>query len=336
MKSTIGFVYDLRKDYLDEGFTQEDVAEFDSEETIIAIEQAIISCGYNVERIGNPKALAKQLAGGKRWDMVFNIAEGMGGRNRESYVPALLDMYEIPYTFSDAFVCALTLDKSMAKRLISQASLRTPRFAVVKNMADLANIDLQYPLFAKPLAEGTGKGITANSKIENFAQLEQSCLQLLNSCRQPVIVEEFLPGREFTVGVLGNGENARAIGTMEIEILTDVDAGIYSFVNKEECSLRVRYSRLEEPLLKAEVERLAVESFKTLECRDSARVDIRCDNEGNPCFIEINPLAGLHPTHSDLCIIATQENITYEQLIGEILQNAFARTQQEAQYQCAM
>ncbi len=336
MKPTIGLVYDLRKDYLENGLSEEDVAEFDSEETINFLYETICSFGYNVERIGNAKSLAQRLVEGCRWDMVFNIAEGLGGRCRESYVPALLDMYGIAYTFSDALVCALTLDKSMAKRIICQAGLPTAAFRVVRTITDLASVDLQYPLFAKPIAEGTGKGITANSKIETSIQLERVCMELLSAYGQPVIVEEFLPGREFTVGILGNGQNARAIGTMEIDILSSDEPGIYSFINKEECSIRVNYIRLEESLLKVEIERLAVESYNALQCRDSGRVDIRCDKNGSPCFIEINPLAGLHPTHSDLCIIAAHEGIEYRQLIGEILQNAFARKEQEAVYQCAM
>lgn len=336
MIKKIGLVYDLRTDYLAQGYSELDVAEFDSEETIDALQSAISSLRYSVERIGNAKELAKQLVAGKRWDMVFNIAEGIGGRTRESYVPAILDMYAVPYTFSDALVCALTLDKSMAKKIVSQASLRSPAFRVIRTPEDIAFTDLQYPLFAKPLAEGTGKGITANSQIETYSRLESVCIELLIAYKQPVLVEEFLPGREFTVGVIGNGENVRAIGTMEIEILSSSEPAVYSFLNKEQCELRVNYSKLSEPLLKAEVEKLAVDSYKALECRDCGRVDIRCDAGGVPCFIEINPLAGLHPTHSDLCIIATQEGISYKSLISEILENAFARQNQGIVYSCAM
>ncbi len=322
----IGFVYDLKKDYLDEGFSKEDAAEFDSEETINAIHAAIERLGYTCERVGNCKALAKALAEGKRWDMVFNIAEGLGGRCRESYVPAMLDMYQIPYTFSDAMVCAMTLDKSMAKRIVAQAGLPTPPFFVVNKPRDIADVCLEYPLFAKPLDEGTGKGIDQNSKIDTPQQLEMVCLELLSAYGHPVLVEEYLPGREFTVGILGNDRDVRAIGSMEIKMTACDKPAIYSYTNKDEYEKRVTYDRVTEPVLKQQIETLAIDCYKALQCRDSGRVDLRCDKNGIPCFIEINPLAGLNPIHSDMCIIARNEGISYERLIGEILNNAFART----------
>ncbi len=325
MKPIVGFVYDLKKDYLDEGFSKEDVAEFDSEETINALHTTIEQLGYTVERIGNCKALARALVAGKRWDMVFNIAEGLGGRCRESYVPALLDMYDIAYTFSDAMVCAMTLDKSMAKRIVAQAGLPTPAFFVVNKPQDIADVRLEYPLFAKPLDEGTGKGIDQNSKIDTPQQLEKVCLELLSAYGHPVLVEEYLPGREFTVGILGNDKDVRAIGGMEIKMLACDEPAIYSFTNKDQYEKLVTYARLTEQPLKQQIESLAIDCYKALQCRDSGRVDLRCDKNGRPCFIEVNPLAGLNPIHSDLCIIARNEGISYEQLIGEILSNAFAR-----------
>jgi D-alanine-D-alanine ligase len=322
----VGLVYDLRTDYLAEGFTEEEAAEFDSEETIAALEATIGSLGYRVERIGSAKRLCERLVKGERWDMVFNIAEGIGGRCRESQVPALLELYDVPYTFSDALVCAATLDKAIAKRLVAQAGLRTPAFAVVRTAADAKHVKLRYPLFAKPLAEGTGKGIDQNSKIDDAKLLNAVCAELLTRYRQPVLVEEFLPGREFTVGIVGTGAAARVVGTMEIEMRKKDEPAIYSFLNKEECESRIVYHPiLDDMQLKAEVETLALESFRALECRDGGRVDIRCDADGHPCFIEVNPLAGLHPTHSDLPMIATQEGMPYADLIKAILDSAFAR-----------
>ena len=301
MELRVGLVYDLRTDYLAEGFSEEEAAEFDSEETIAALERTIASLGYRVERIGNAKRLCERLVRGERWDMVFNIAEGLGGRCRESQAPALLELYGVPYTFSDALVCAATLDKAIAKRLAAQAGLRTPAFAVVRTAADAEAVALRYPLFAKPLAEGTGKGIDQNSKIDDAKQLKTVCAELLARHRQPVLVEEFLPGREFTVGIVGTGAAARVVGTMEIEMRKKDEPAIYSFLNKEECESRIVYHSIQDDMtLKAEVETLALGSFRAMECRDGGRVDIRCDADGRPCFIEINPLAGLHPTHSDL------------------------------------
>lgn len=324
MSLCIGLTYDLRSDYLKMGYAPEDVAEFDSDETIAALEQTIRSLGFRTDRIGHGRALAERLVRGDRWDLVFNFAEGMSGRSREAQVPALLELYGIPYTMSDPLVCAATLDKAVAKRIVASAGLATPRFAVVERPGQIAAVDLRYPLFAKPLAEGTGKGIDQNSRIDAPDELDAVCRLLLERYREPVLVEEYLPGREFTVAILGNGSAARALGTMEVEILPHAGEAIYSFVNKEECERLVRYSRPEDGI-RQEVEQLALAAYRVLECRDVARADIRCDAAGRPSFMEINPLPGMHPHHSDLPIIATQEGVSFRDLIGEILRHAMDR-----------
>lgn len=322
---TIGLVYDLREDYLAEGFSHEEVAEFDSAETINLLEQAVRSIGYATERIGNGPALVRQLACGRRWDLVFNIAEGLHGRSREAQVPALLEMYGIPCTFSDALVCALTLDKAMTKRLIQSAGLYTPRFALVAAPGDVESVDLEFPLFAKPLAEGTGKGVDEHSRVESAEALKRVCLRLLERFHQPVLVEEYLPGREFTTAVLGTGRDATVLGTMEITIRENAPATDYSFEVKELCEECVHYFPMPHGALRDEVEDLALRAYRVLECRDTGRVDIRLDAQGRPAFIEMNPLPGLHPTHSDLPMIATQEGMAYEELIRRIVQSALAR-----------
>lgn len=321
----IGLTYDLRDDYLAEGFSEEAVAELDSEETISFLEQAIGRLGYKTERIGNGRALAARLVAGERWELVFNIAEGLSGRCRESQVPSILELYGIGYTFSDPLVCALTLDKSFAKRVVRDSGLPTAKFAVIEKAEDLhGGVSLAYPLFAKPIAEGTGKGIDHKSRVETYEQLVEVCEDLLKRFSQPVLVEEFLPGREFTVGVLGNGEDAYVPGVMEITIPRDTKA-IYSFAVKEEWEKHVKYEPCREGAIFEELVDLALRSYKALQCRDAARVDFRCDGDGVPCFMEINPLPGLHPTHSDLPMIATQEGMRYEELIGQIINNALKR-----------
>lgn len=327
MSWNIGLVYDLRNDYLAEGYSQEEVAEFDSESTIQELENAIRCLGHRTTRIGNARALAGRLVKGERWDLVFNVAEGLHGRSRESQVPCLLELYGIGYTFSDPLVCAVTLDKAVAKRLVASAGLATPGFCVVASPADLAQVKLAYPLFAKPLAEGTGKGIDDHSRIDTPAGLEKTCLRLLEKFRQPVLVEEYLPGREFTTAILGSGNESRVLGTMEIEILQspDVSKAIYSYQNKEKCEQLVRYSAMAAGALRQEVEALALASYRTLDCRDAGRVDIRLDAAGKPGFMEVNPLPGLHPQHSDLPMIATQQGMAYPELIGKIIQSAAAR-----------
>lgn len=320
----IGFTYDLRKDYLAQGFTEEDVAEFDSEGTIDAIAGTIESLGHTVVRIGNAWELCRRLVAGEKWELVFNITEGLAGRSREAQVPAICELYNINYTFSDPLVSAITLDKAVAKRLVRDSGLYTAPFAVVNDLEDLKAVKLGFPLFAKPLAEGTGKGITANSKINTPAELHTACVELLNRYKQPVILEEYLPGREFTVGILGTGSEARVLGTMEIELIDASNNAIYSYESKELCETQVRYTKAQGAMVK-DVEMLALRSYQALECRDAGRVDIRLDKNGTPCFLEVNPLAGMHPSHSDLPMIATQEHMPYSELIDSIIKSATKR-----------
>ena len=320
----IGFTYDLRKDYLAKGYSEEDVAEFDSEGTIDAIAGTIESLGHKVVRIGNAWELCRRLVAGEKWDMIFNITEGLHGRSREAQVPAICELYNINYTFSDPLVCAATLDKAVTKRLVRDSGLYTAPFAVINELDDLAAVKPGFPLFAKPLAEGTGKGITNTSKIETPAQLRDVCAELLKRYKQPVLLEEFLPGREFTVGILGTGSDARVLGTMEIELVDASNGSIYSYESKELCETLVRYTKAKGQMV-AEVEKLALRSYQVLECRDAGRVDIRCDKDGKPCFLEVNPLAGMHPSHSDLPMIATQEGMSYPDLIDSIIKSAMKR-----------
>jgi D-alanine-D-alanine ligase len=326
MGLSIGLAYDLRRDYLAAGYTPEQVAEFDSDETIAALAETLGSLGHRVERIGHGRALAARLAAGDRWDLVFNICEGLHGRSREAQVPALLELFQVPYTFSDPLVCALTLDKYKAKQMVAAAGLATPAARLVTCEADLAGVDLAYPLFAKPLAEGTGKGIDEHSLVTAPAQLRAVCLRLLERFHQPVLVERHLPGREFTVGLLGTGAEARVLGTMEVIVLHD-EKGIYSYDAKERCEQLVQYPAMEHGPLRVEVEALALAAYRVLECRDGGRIDIKLDDRGRPSFLEVNPLAGLHPSHSDLPMIATQEGMSYATLLQTIVDSAWARAQ---------
>ncbi len=162
---TVGITFDLRSDWLSQGFSELETAEFDREETVAAVESALRAEGLVTERVGNYRALMAALSTGKRWDLVFNFCEGMYGVGREALVPALLDAYRIPYTFSDPVVLGLCLHKGLTKRVVRDAGVPTPAFAVVESSADVKKVALQYPLFAKPVAEGTGKGITPRSRI---------------------------------------------------------------------------------------------------------------------------------------------------------------------------
>jgi D-alanine-D-alanine ligase len=320
----VGVTYDLRSDYLAEGYSEEETAEFDSPATIQALEDAIAACGHRVRRIGNVRRLVERLAAGERWDLVFNFAEGINGIGREAQVPAILDAYGIAYTFSDPVVMGLTLHKGLTKRVVRDAGVPTPDFAVVEGAADIARIALPFPLFAKPIAEGTGKGVSPASRIADRRRLGAVCRDLLKRFDQPVLVETFLPGREFTVGVLGTGDQAVAIGALEVILKDNAEEGVYSYRNKEECEERVIY-RLAGDAQAHEASAVALAAWRALGCRDAGRVDLRADAAGRINFIEVNPLAGLHPTHSDLPILWRQAGGQYGDLIRRIVDSAAAR-----------
>jgi D-alanine-D-alanine ligase len=320
----VGLTFDLRDHYLAAGYSAEDTAEFDNIETIDSLAGALERLGLEVDRIGTVRQLAQRLVAGERWELVFNIAEGLKGVGREAQVPALLDAYDIPYTFSDTMVMALALHKGMAKRVVRDCGVPTAPFAVVETMADLAAVELPFPLFAKPIAEGTGKGVTSASRVASATALRKLCRQLLERYRQPVLVETFLPGREFTVGIIGTGASAESVAVMEVVLNAQAEAGVYSYVNKEECESRVVY-RLAEDEQAKEAGAVALAAWRALGCRDGGRVDLRQDAGGRPLFLEVNPLAGLHPTHSDLPIMCTLAGIPYDALIGRIVESARRR-----------
>lgn len=323
----IGLTYDLRADYLAAGFGEEETAEFDRPDTIEAIERALLDLGHEPDRIGNVWRLVERLARGDRWDLVFNIAEGLYGIGREAQVPALLDAYQIPYTFSDPLVLTVALHKGMTKHVLRDAGIPTPAFAVVEQLSDLDRVDLPFPVFAKPVAEGTGKGIGPNSKIRDAAALRTVCRGLLDRFRQPVLVETFLPGREMTVAIWGTGAEARVIGTMEIILNAQAEPDAYSYVNKEQCEERVEYRYPfgnDDPEIRR-AEEVALDAWRALGCRDAGRVDLRSDAHGQPQFIEVNPLAGIHPAHSDLPMICTAREIPYAKLIERIVASAGKR-----------
>jgi D-alanine-D-alanine ligase len=322
-----GITYDLRDDYIAEGYNEEEAAEFDRADTIEAIEQTLQDLGYTTDRIGNIKSLVKRLACGDRWDIVFNIAEGMEGLGREAQVPAILDVYNIPYTFSDPLILSLTLHKGMTKHVVRDLGIPTPDFMVVHEENDIDKVALPFPLFAKPVAEGTSKGISAQSKITSRKQLSLICRSLLTAFRQPVLVERFLPGREFTVGIVGTGKDAVALGIMEVHLKDDAEKGVYSYINKENCEELVEY-RLADDSMAQRVQETALAAWRGLGCRDAGRVDIRADKKGLPHFLEINPLAGLHPDHSDLPIICKLAGIAYHELVNMIMESAQKRIQE--------
>ena len=322
----VGLTYDLRDDYLREGYSEEDTAEFDQLSTIEAFEHTLAVLGYQTDRIGHARHLIQRLAAGDRWDIVFNIAEGLIGLGREAQVPAILDVFGLPYTFSDPVVTGLTLHKGLTKRVLRDGGLPTPDFVLVDDEAQIDSIDLGWPLFAKPVAEGTGKGITAANRIHSPEELRLTCVDLLKRFRQPVLVERFLPGREFTVGLVGTGTGAEALGTLEVVLRTDAEEGVYSYTNKEQCEELVEYTLVGDVAIDRVARRLSLDAWRLLGCRDAGRVDLRADEQGQLMIMEINALAGLHPEHSDLPIMATLLGISYVNLMDRIMRSALERT----------
>ena len=321
----IALCYDLKEDYLAEGLTTDQVMELDDEETIDGIASALCSLGHTVERVGRGAELARRQASGQRWDLVFNIAEGLHGRSREAQVPALCELFAQPYTFSDPLTCALTLDKPLAKRLVRDHGLPTAPFAVIEKPEDAEQVDLALPLFVKPAAEGSSKGVTDRSRVASQDELREACADLLRRFGQPVLVERYLPGREVTVGIVGNGGEARVVGVMEM-VFKDGSDGDYTELNKAEYLSRVEYSLLDGEPLGLRAREVALAAYRALSCRDAGRVDLRCDESGEPCFLEINPLPGLHAVRSDLPILSRLAGISYPELLGRIVE-ASARRQ---------
>lgn len=320
----IGMTYDLKDDYLKEGLSGEEAAEFDSEVTIAGIERVLTGLGHAVDRIGNISALVARLAAGDRWDMVFNIAEGLHGLGREAQVPALLDAWSIPYTFSGPELMALTLHKGRTNAVVRTLGVPTADFAVITRIGDVDSVSLPFPLFVKPVAEGTSKGITERSLVRDAAALREVCADLLTAFRQPVLMETYLPGREFTVGLLGSGDESRVAGVIEVKAVGKGDASAYTYENKQDWTRRVAYELVDDEAAMAAAS-LALKAWRGLGCLDAGRIDVRLGADGAPRFIEVNPLSGLNPESSDLPILWRLGGKSYDALIKEIFHSAARR-----------
>jgi D-alanine--D-alanine ligase len=301
-------------------------AEYDSPKVIAAIRGAIESYGHEVVEIEATPELPA-LIGASGVDVVFNLAEGLHGRNREAQVPAILEMLDIPYTGSDTATMAIALDKALAKRLVAQAGIPTAPFLVMTAANDPLPPAFRFPAIVKPVAEGSSKGVMKTSVVENEAELRGLVATILGKYRQGALVEAYLPGREFTVALLGEAD-PRVLPPMEI-VFTNREAKrpVYAFDHKLDWTTEVRYDRPAnvDAALGAELERVAKGCFAALGCRDLARIDLRMDSEGRVNFIEVNPLPGLSPGWSDMCLVAESAGMDYRTLIGAILAPAIRR-----------
>ncbi|ACU89866.1 D-alanine--D-alanine ligase family protein [Desulfomicrobium baculatum] len=320
----VGMTYDLQQEYLDRGYGKDEVAELDSPVTVEAIRQALASQGHEVELVGGVMPLARALADGRRWDMVFNFAEGMRGLAREAQVPALLDAWDIPYTFSGPEVLALSLHKGWTNAVLRAHGVPTADFRIVNSVEEVDAIDLPFPLFVKPVAEGSSKGVSDKSLVKDRWELRDICAHVLKTFHQPALVETFLPGREFTVGILGSGPQCRVLGVMEVLATARGDACAYTYANKQEWRERALYELAGDDRA-AQAAEVARAAWQALGCLDAGRIDVRLDAQGQPRFIEVNPLAGLNPESSDLPILCGKIGLGYDELIASIMDSAMAR-----------
>jgi len=323
---TVGLTYDLKTDY---EFKEDDPpdanAEFDHPSTINVIISAIESRGFKVKRIGNVSHLLEKIDN-LGVDIVFNISEGLHGRNRESQVPIVLEMAGIPFVGADALTLGLTLDKVMAKKIFIAEGIPTPKFFEIKTIDTLVNTDhLKFPLIVKPRFEGSSKGLSDNSRVKNKKELKKQVEYIVTTYKQPALIEEFISGQEFTVAIVGN-DHPEVMPAVQIKIdgRLKLNDKFYTFA-------RIRSNRLEyicpahiDQDLEKRISELALKTYNAVECRDFGRVDFRVDNEGKPYVLEINPLPSLS-TGDVFMVVAKAIGISYQEMIGKILNSALER-----------
>ena len=327
-KLKIGFTYDAKADYkLMPGDSADKFAEFDSEETISQIHAALESSGHRVQRIGNVTALLEKISCGERWDIVFNIAEGICGRNRESQVPAILEMLGIPYTGSDALTMGITLDKVVAKIIAAHYGILTPKFIEIKKKNDLiaGNFHLKFPLIVKPSEEGTSKGLSEDSIVFDFAHLKKRAAWVIEKYRQPALVEEFITGSEFTVAVIEN-DPPSVLPPVQITINGKKNLGYEFYTHKRVETNEVAYecpAAIPDKLNK-KLCRIALDSFKALGIKDLCRIDIRVSEKGMPYFLECNTLPNLGEIDV-FPLVAKAMGSSYNKILVKILSAALKR-----------
>jgi D-alanine-D-alanine ligase len=322
--------------------------DLDSEETIQAIMSALEAGGHRAIFLEGDVTFFDAVREAKP-DLCFNICEGHFGDGREAQIPAILEMLRIPYTGSQVLTLALALDKPMTKRVLTYHSLPTPAFQVFERIDEPLDLELGFPLFVKPSREGTGMGVSAESIVRGEDQLRVQLKRVFERYDQPVLVEQFIEGREVTVGITGNlrspvawripeDEEAPRIlrglhffPPLEVDLAAypPEEAGIYTSRIKVDMAHEFHYhcpAPLHEDLVE-ELDWLAAATFRVTGCLDVARVDFRLDSHDGdkPYILEINPLPGLNPGYSDLCIEAAADDWSYEQLINEIVDLAAER-----------
>jgi len=340
----VALICNLKKNVAPEpGAPPDALAEYDSEETAQALQEGLRAGGHEVVLLEGDETLVDTVRQAAP-DLCFNIAEGLRGDAREAQVPALLEMLGIPYTCSRVLAHAVSLDKAVTKRLWRDACLPTAPFQVFHRGDEPLDPLLIYPLFVKPLREGTGKGINPGSVVHGEAALRRQLCWVIGAYGQPALVEEYLPGREFTVGLIGNGDGRAPRGrpdlygpegyhvfpVLEIDAGVGAGEGVYNAASKSydpgEAGAPLYLCPADiSGELERTLKRLAIEAFEAIGALDVARVDFRVGDDGCPYLLEINTLPGLNPVVSDICIMARAEGLPYDDLINEIVELALAR-----------
>ena len=325
----IGLTYDIRETGATDGLPEDAFEEYDSPETVDALASAIASFGHEVVKLGGGARFLDQVAV-NRPNFVFNISEGLGNyRSRESQVPGVLEMLNIPYSGSDPLTLAVCLEKTLTKQLVQAAGVETPRWRVISSLAQSHSedwSDFPFPAFAKPAHEGSSKGIRNASRVDDARSLRLLLEQQLSLYGQPVMVEQYIAGEEITVGMVGN-DPPEIVGVMRVVPRQANARFVYSLEVKRNWREMVSYecpAALPPHTLNA-INRASHSVFKTLEVRDVARLDFRVTAGGIPYFLEINPLPGLNPVSGDIVIMAGMMGWDYNKLIGSILDSALRR-----------
>lgn len=321
----IGLTYNVKSEYVFKPGDPPDAnAEFDHDDTIGVIEAAIASGGHQVVRIGNAKHLLEKLEAVKSLDLVFNLAEGEAGRNRESQVPIILEMLRVPFVGGDGLTLGLTLDKILTKKILISEGIPTPKFAELSDPAQSWTIGLAYPLIVKPRYEGSSKGVRKASLVTNAQELEAQAKWLIDTYRQPALVEEFIEGQEFTVAIIGNDPpETQPVVQIKIDGRLDLGRLFYTFEHIRSGADYVCPAPVPEAL-RQQLASLALRTYAAVECLDFGRVDIRVDRTGRPYVLEINPLPSLS-TEDVFMFIAKAQGLTYEQLITRVVDAALIR-----------
>ncbi len=322
----IALLHNPRPESAPDGHPDDAFVEYDSIDTIDSVANALRALGVAVEAVHADRRLPWRLDEG-RYDFAFNMAEGEGRRCREAVPAAVCELLGMPYTGSDAVTLGIALDKALARRVVSP-EVPVARAVLVNGHIDAAALRaLHYPVIAKPNDEGSSKGIRGNPLAHDVGEALRCCRSLHARYSCPVLVEEFVPGAEVTVAIIGNGAGAHVLGMMEIAPASGEWPFVYSLEVKHDWRRAVRYHvppRLDAPLCRT-LESLALAAYRLLGCRDIARIDFRLDAAGEPRFIECNPLPGLDPDNSDI-VMLSRSLLSYEALVQGILLEAAERT----------